>query len=71
MSFTIRHSREQDLDLVIIKDENNGTEVALLPGFGATLHSFCIHTGDGSFFDVIDSYYDLAEVKAEIAAAQK
>ena len=71
MSFTIRHSREQDLDLVWIKDENSGTEVALLPGFGATLHSFCVQTADGSSFDVIDSYRDLAEVKAEMGRSFK
>jgi aldose 1-epimerase len=71
MSFTIRHSREQELELVRIKDENNGTEIALLPGFGATLHSFCVQTADGSLFDVIDSYRDLAEVKAEMGRSFK
>ena len=37
MKFSIRHNTEQGLELVTIKDESNGTEVALLPGFGATI----------------------------------
>jgi len=66
MSFSIRHTKESDLDLVNIKDENNGTEISLLPGFGATLHAFSVRGRDGPEVNIIDSYRDLAEVETEM-----
>ena len=66
MSFSIRHVKENDLDLVNITDEGTGTVVSLLPGFGATLHAFHIRGRDGSVFNVIDSYADASELKREM-----
>jgi aldose 1-epimerase len=71
MSFSIRHTKEYDLELVNIKDENNGTEISLLPGFGATLHAFTVHDRDGSAVNIIDSYRNLAEVKTEMGRSFK
>ncbi len=71
MSFSIRHVKENDLDLVNIVDEGTGTVVSLLPGFGATLHAFLIRGRDGSLFNVIDSYADAAELKREMSRSFK
>lgn len=71
MNFSIRHTKEYDLDLVNIQDENNGTEVSLLPGFGATLHGFTVRDRNGSAFNVIDSYHGYTEVKTEMARSFK
>ena len=71
MSFLIRHTQEHGLDLIKIVDESNGTVISLLPGFGATLHSFTVRTPDGSTFNVIDNYSDLAELKRDMARSFK
>jgi aldose 1-epimerase len=71
MSFSIRHTTEQDFELVSIKDENNGTEVALLPFRGATLHAFRVQQPNGEAFNVIDNYKDLTELKKEMSRSFK
>jgi aldose 1-epimerase len=71
MSFLIRHTQENGLDLVIIEDQSNGTRISLLPRFGATLHSFTVRTRDGSTADIIDSYPDLAGLKANLSRSFK
>jgi len=48
---------------VNLKDEGTGTEIALLPGYGAILHAFRIRQKDETFFNVIDNYPDLAELQ--------
>ena len=71
MKFSIRHSTEQGLELVTIKDESNGTEVALLPGFGATLQAFRVQQQNGVAFNVIDSYQDAEELKRQMGRSFK
>lgn len=71
MSFSISNSKEHDLDLVHIIDENTGTRVALLPGYGATLHAFSIRRQNGAAFNVIDNYQDAAEIKKELSRSFK
>jgi aldose 1-epimerase len=71
MSFLIRHTQEHGLDLVNIEDQSNGTRISLLPGFGATLHSFKVRTRDGSTADIIDGYPDLASLKANLSRSFK
>jgi aldose 1-epimerase len=66
MSCTIRHMTQNDLDLISIYDESNGTEISILPAFGAMLHSFTVRGRDGSGFNVINSYPHLAGLKAEM-----
>jgi len=66
MKFSIRQTTEQELRLVVIKDESNGTEVALIPGFGATLHRFSIKQKNGGLFNVIDGYQSLDQLKSEL-----
>lgn len=71
MSFSIRHVNDQDLDQVRIKDESTGTEIAILPGHGASLHSFCIRQPDGTLFNVIDNYKDAVELGKGMALSYK
>ncbi|HEV2478701.1 MAG TPA: aldose 1-epimerase [Puia sp.] len=71
MSFSIRNSKEHDLDLVNIIDETTGTVVSLLPAYGATLQAFTIrHPREGAL-NVIDSYKSAAEVKKEMSKSFK
>lgn len=71
MNFSIRHVKENGLDLVNLIDENCGTEISLLPGYGATLHAFRVQQKDGVLFNVIDNYRDAAELKREMARSFK
>jgi aldose 1-epimerase len=71
MSFSIRNSRQHDLDLVHIIDVTSGAEVDLLPGYGATLNGFRIKNSKGLTFNVIDSYKDARELKKELGRTFK
>jgi aldose 1-epimerase len=71
MNFSIRHIKRQELELITIADGTSGTEVAILPGFGATLQAFHITQKDGSPFNVIDSYKDGGELKRELSRSFK
>jgi aldose 1-epimerase len=71
MSFSIRHVKQQELELITITDETTGTEIALLPGFGATLQAFRVRQKDGSLFNVINSYKDGSELKRELSRSFK
>jgi aldose 1-epimerase len=71
MNFSIRHSKEQGLDLVNMSEETTATEVSLLPGFGASLHAFRVRLRDGTVFNVIDQYKDLSELEKQISLSFK
>ncbi|HEY4062556.1 MAG TPA: aldose 1-epimerase [Puia sp.] len=71
MSFSIRHSNEQGLDLVNIVDEHTGTSISLLPKQGASLHAFRIRQADGTLFNVIDNYKDATELEKEMSLSYK
>lgn len=81
MHFSIRHVQENGLSLVNIKDEKMGTEISLLPAYGASLHAFRIPlrerdrahqpVGSNGLFNVIDGYKDLDEVKKEMGRTFK
>jgi len=71
MKFSIRQTTEQGLRLVVIKDESNGTEVGLIPGFGATLHRFSVRQKNEELFNVIDGYHSLAELNKDLARSFK
>jgi len=70
MNFSIRRSKEHDLDQVKLREESTGTEIAILPDYGATLHAFRVRRND-DFFNVIDNYHDLAELKREMSKSFK
>jgi aldose 1-epimerase len=81
MHFSIRHVQENDLSLMNIRDEKTGTEISLLPAYGATLHAFRVFlrerdrarqpTGSNGAFNMIDGYKDLDEVKQEMGRSFK
>jgi len=66
MDFSIYHSNENGLELVNLKEEQTGTEIALLPGHGASLHGWRVRQKNESIFNVIDNYHDLAELQKEM-----
>ena len=71
MNFSIYRTNENGLDLVNLKDENTGTEIALLPGHGATLHAFRVRQKDDQPINVIDNYRDLDELNKEMSRSFK
>jgi aldose 1-epimerase len=71
MPFSIRNSKEHDLELVNIIDETSGTAVSLLPAYGATLHAFTIRHGKDLTSNVIDSYKNRTELKKEMSRSFK
>src|SRR5882757_414535 len=71
MDFSIYHSNENGLELVNLKEEQTGTEIALLPGHGASLHAWRVRQKNENIFNVIDNYHDLAELKTEMGRSFK
>ena len=71
MPFSITNSKQRDLDLVNIIDETTGTEVSLLPAYGAILHSFHIRDRKGLLFNAINSYNDIAEIRKDLSRSFK
>ena len=71
MNFSIYRTNENGLELVNLKDERTETEIALLPGHGASLHAFRVRQKDGAPFNVIDNYRDLDELEKEMGRSFK
>src|SRR5258708_31143082 len=71
MNFSIYRTNENGLDLVNLKEETTGTEIALLPGHRASLHAFRVRQKDESLFNVIDNYPDLDELHTEMSRSFK
>jgi aldose 1-epimerase len=71
MSFSIRHDNDQGLEQVKIKDESTGTEIAILPAHGASLHAYCVRQSDGGVVNVIDNYKDAAALAEEMPQSYK
>jgi len=63
MQFSVRHVKEDGLDQVVLVEEATGTEVAVLPGYGATLHAFRVPGRGGAVTNVIDNYRDRDELE--------
>ena len=72
MSFSIRHLEENGLHLVILREETTAAEVALLPGFGASIHAFTVKLASANQpFNVIDNYRDKAHLEKELGLSFK
>ena len=71
MSFSIRRWQENGLDLLGIRESATGTEVAIIPDHGATLHCFRVRDHQEEYLNVIDHYRDLGELKKEMATTFK
>jgi len=72
MNFSIRRLTVKGLEQVVLREETSETEVAILPGHGASLHTFRVRSGkDNSFFNVIDNYTDLEQLEKEMGQSFK
>ncbi len=71
MEFTISTLREQQLEKVILTDPANGTEIVILPQYGAMLHAFIVETGHGRRHNIIDNYSSAAETEQQLATSYK
>jgi aldose 1-epimerase len=71
MSFSIRHWQENGLDLLGIREAATGTEVAIIPGHGSTLHTFRVRDRSQEYFNVIDHYRDLTDLQKEMGTTFK
>jgi aldose 1-epimerase len=70
MNYSIHHKEEKGLNLIVLKDERNDTEVAVIPAFGALLHRFKIKSGN-KYADVIDHYADLEQLRKLLPTSYK
>jgi aldose 1-epimerase len=70
MSFSIGAEQRNNFNLSILKDEISQTEIAILPEYGAALHSFSININHRQF-NIIDNYNDGNEIKKEMALSFK
>jgi aldose 1-epimerase len=70
MSFSIEDQQINNLDLIILKDETSKTEIAVLPRYGALLHSFNININDNQF-NVIENYKSKEEVDKILSTSYK
>lgn len=71
MNFSIYRTNDNGLELVNLKEETTGTEIALLPSYGASLHAFRVRHKSEGFFNVIDNYSGLDELKKEMSRSFK
>jgi len=70
MPFTIAHRIENDLPLIVLLDQETGSEVSVIPTCGALLHSFTLQTPAGSF-NIVDNYKSLDELKTKLTDSHK
>ena len=70
MSFTAFRYLEKDLSLVGLQDTATGTKIAVLPAYGALLHSFEITLGEQSF-NVIENYASREETDQQLGKSFK
>ena len=70
MSFSIEDQQINNLNLVVLKDETSKTEIAILPQYGALLHSFNININDKQF-NVIENYKSKQEVDKTLSSSYK
>jgi len=70
MEFVISQATENGLEQVILTDPNSGTQVIILPGYGAMLHAFTVAAKNG-LHNIIDNYSSAAEIEKELATSFK
>ena len=59
-----------DLHQVVLAAAGNGTQVIVLPEYGAMLHAFTVQTKNGPH-NIIDNYSSAGEIKASLATSYK
>ena len=70
MGYTTCRRTENGLELVVLKDEESGTEAMVLPALGALLHAFTMRTNQG-VINVIDHYDSFKEAREGIGVSFK
>ena len=70
MEFTIADITENDLHQVVLTAPGNGTQVIVLPEYGAMLHAFTVKTKKGTH-NIIDNYSSAGEIQTSLANSYK
>lgn len=70
MDFAIASHSENGLAQVTLTDPANGTQVVILPEYGAMLHAFIAETAGGRH-NIIDNYGSAAEIERELSTSFK
>jgi aldose 1-epimerase len=70
MNFSLESRQTGGLNLLVLKDEQSGTEAAIMPEYGAALHAFSIRIRD-DLFNVIENYASAEEVKKFLPTSYK
>jgi len=70
MRFHVSHYTENELALTLLKDQEKGFEVSVIPSIGALLHSFSIKTTAGQI-NIIDNYKSLDNLKKTMRSVHK
>ncbi len=70
MRFSISHASENNLNIIVLKDEQTGSGTAILPQYGAMLHAFRLLLG-GKPVNVIDNYNSAEHLEKELSASFK
>lgn len=70
MSFSVSRFAENGLSLVKLQDKATNTIIAILPEYGAMLHSFQIHV-NGQLLNIIDNYTTREQAEQEVGATFK
>src|SRR5271170_1253066 len=70
MRYSINRQEENGLNLVLLKDEKSGTEVAVLPEFGGLLQGFSIFIGE-ELYNIVDHYCSQDQAREKIDSTFK
>lgn len=70
VAFSISQVSQDGFNIIVLKDNNNGTEVQVVPAHGALLHAFKVQH-NGSPLNVIDSYKDSTDLHADLTRSFK
>lgn len=70
MKFGIHSFQEAGFDIIALQDLETGTQVEIIPSFGALLHAFKVKHATGNL-NLIDSYKDLGDLEANLRTSFK
>jgi aldose 1-epimerase len=70
MSYSIKRTNQNGINLVVLENTDTGTYVSISPNYGALLHEFVLKTSDG-LFNIVDNYQSLQELNDELALSYK
>lgn len=70
MKFGIHSFQEAGFDIIALRDQETGTQVEIIPAYGALLHAFKVNHTQGTL-NLIDSYKDLPDLEANLRSSFK